>query len=84
MTETATATATERPQLTDRQREVFEFIADFRDRNGYCVAIDDIATHFGIHKNAVVNHVWSLRRKGYVCWQPGQARTLRPVGVANG
>jgi repressor LexA len=81
---TETATATERPQMTEKQARIYEFIRDFRDRNGYCVAIDDIARQFGLRKNGVVNHLWALRRKGWVQWQPGQARTLRPVEVTNG
>lgn len=79
-----TQTATARPPMTEKQRGVYDFIVDFRARNGYCPAIEDICRQFSIARNGVVGHLWALRRKGYVKWEPNQARTLRPVEVPNG
>lgn len=75
-------TITEPLPITDRQREVLNFVRDFREQKGYCCTVRDIMRAFGIKSpQGVTCHLHPLRRKGYVAWEDGQARTLRPVEV---
>lgn len=75
-------TTTEPPPITDRQREVLDFVRTFRDQKGYCCTIREIMDAFGIKSpQGVTCHLHPLRSKGYVAWEDGQARTLRPLEV---
>ena len=75
-------TTTEPPPITDRQREVLNFVRDFREQKGYCCTVRDIMRAFGIKSpQGVTCHLHPFRRKGYVAWEDGQARTLRPLDV---
>ena len=77
-------TTLERRPLTDRQQEVFQFVWLFREQHGYCCTIREVCSHFGFSSsNAAMNHLWPLRRKGWLTWQDKQSRTLRPVEVVN-
>lgn len=79
-----TEAATYRQPLTERQQLVYEYIWLFRERRGYCCTIREIVEHFGFEgTNSAMCHIHALRRKGWVTWEDGQARTLRPVEVAN-
>ena len=50
--------------LTDRQREVYEFIRDLIRRRGYGPTVREIATQFDIRSpNGVVCHLKALERK---------------------
>ena len=74
---------TERSAITQRQQEIFEFIKSFRDDNGYCVSLQELCDAFGYaSKNAVMCHLNPLRRRGWVTWNDGEARTLRPTPEA--
>jgi repressor LexA len=62
--------------LTDRQQEVLDFLREFIDVKGYPPTIREIGQHFRIGHNAAYGHLLSLRRKGFVDWQPAESRTL--------
>ena len=64
--------------LTARQRGILEQIAACIAQNGYPPTTRELAERVGIKgPNALNDHLWALRRKGYVEWQDGKARTLR-------
>ena len=42
--------------LTDRQKEVLEFIARFTEENGYPPTVREIGENFGISLRAVQDH----------------------------
>ncbi len=66
--------------LTDRQREILEFIGTFRKENGYPPTYREIQKDFGFGSiEAVHGHLRALKAKGKVTWVPGSARTLREV-----
>ena len=80
MTDTATPTAP--PPLTERQRQVLDFITDFADRHGYCASVRDVQLAIGAASpNGAVCHLVPLRKKGYVTWDARTARSIRPVEV---
>ena len=70
----------ERPALTDKQRRILEWVRRFRDERGYCCTIRELCREFQFGSpNAGTVHLRALRRKGYVTWEPGFSRTIRPV-----
>ncbi len=62
--------------LTERQKEVLEFIEDYMRKNGVAPAIREIAERFGIHIRAVQDHIKALERKGYIKKLPGKGRGI--------
>jgi SOS-response transcriptional repressor LexA len=65
--------------LTDRQREVYEWIFGFTRRHGYQPTLRDISEHFGFsHQSAAQSYVNALRRKGWVGANPG-GESLRAI-----
>ena len=53
-------------ELTERQREIFEFIQGFIRERGYPPSIREIGEHFHIYPRAVFDHLKALERKGYL------------------
>ena len=51
-------------QITDRQKEVLEFIADFTETNVYPPTVREISEHFGISLRAVQDHIAALQPCG--------------------
>ena len=65
--------------LTDRQREIFRFIVEFRASAGFSPTFREIGRRFSIDStNAVSDHVTALIRKGWLRKDPRSARTLVP------
>lgn len=53
--------------LTRRQREVFEFIRDFIDQNGYSPSLDEVAKGLDLSSLATVHkHLTNLAEKGMI------------------
>ncbi|MCX8108840.1 MAG: transcriptional repressor LexA [Verrucomicrobiae bacterium] len=65
-------------QLTDKQREVFEFVRDTIIQTGVAPTLREIAARFRFKSvKAAADHVAALRRKGVLTAIPRRARTLR-------
>lgn len=52
--------------LTDRQEEVFCFIAKFRSAHDYSPSIQEISNYFDVNPNAISDHLKVLKKKGYI------------------
>jgi repressor LexA len=66
--------------LSDRQAEILGFIIAYLDRHGYPPSVRNISERFGIYgTNACQLYLHPLRKKGAIQWEPGHARTLRPM-----
>lgn len=63
--------------LTDRQREVLDFIAQFTDAEGYPPTVREIGEHFGISLRAVQDHISACQRKGYLSQSQKRSRSFR-------
>jgi SOS-response transcriptional repressor LexA len=64
--------------LTERQREVWEFLARYTQENGRPPALREIGAHFGMQStNAVNDHLIALERKGYITRDAMTARGIR-------
>lgn len=74
-----TETATRQP-LTARQQAVLDWIRGFIDVHGYSPTVRQVAFAFNWRTpNAAATHLRPMRKKGWVTWEEGKARTLRIV-----
>ena len=72
------------PELTDRQRQVYEFIEARIEEWGYPPTIREIGEHLGIKStNGVADHLKALKRKGYLQQRDQKSRTLAPTSEAS-
>ncbi|MCC7384376.1 MAG: transcriptional repressor LexA [Deltaproteobacteria bacterium] len=66
--------------LTERQREILDFITRRIGEQGYPPTIREIGEHMGIKStNGVNDHLKALERKGYLKREGLKSRALRPV-----
>ena len=71
-------TTTALQPLTARQREILVWLAGYIRDHGYSPTVRDVCQAFNFAAiNGAMSHLKPLRRKGWIDWQDGQARTLR-------
>ena len=71
--------------LTDRQREVLEFIRKFHADNRIGLGVRDICREFGFASpTGALAHLWPLRNRGYDTWVEGRANSIIPTEVQDG
>ncbi len=61
--------------LTDKQKDVLDYISEFARNEGMAPTIFEISEHFGIKSATAFAHVRALQRKGYVN-RSSKARSL--------
>ncbi|NOQ22298.1 MAG: transcriptional repressor LexA [Candidatus Aegiribacteria sp.] len=67
-------------KITDRQKQVLEYICDFIDEHSYAPSIRDIQKHFGLKSTkGVKDHIDRLVDKGYLNRKEGTARALKVI-----
>jgi len=67
-------------RLTDRQKQILDFITVSIDESGYPPTLREIGTHFGIKStNGVNDHLKALEKKGYLRREDLKSRAMRPV-----
>ena len=67
--------------LTDRQREVYDWIVDYCETYGYSPTVRELVKAFGFGSpNSALCHLNRLRKKGWIRWTPHRSRTIRPIG----
>ena len=72
-----TATAELQP-LTERQREVLQYIASFIAERGYSPTTREVCVAFAFASpNGAVCHLDALRRKGWLSWEENRTRTMK-------
>ncbi|MEN8208045.1 MAG: transcriptional repressor LexA [Candidatus Fermentibacteria bacterium] len=71
-------------KITDRQKQVLEYICAFIDEHSYAPSIRDIQKHFGLKSTkGVKDHIDRLVEKGYLNRTEGTARALKVVNDGN-
>lgn len=65
------------PNLTERQREILDFISAYHGENEYFPSLREIAGHFQVSIGTVQTHLDYLKRKGALDWDKGKPRALR-------
>ena len=64
--------------LTERQKEIYEFVRDKIVSRGYGPTVRDIGAHFGIRSpNGVMCHLKALEKKGLIAREPGKSRAIQ-------
>ena len=70
----------ERGQLTDRQKEVLDYIQESIGTRGYPPTLREIGERMGIRStNGVNDHLKALEKKGYLAREDLKSRALRPL-----
>jgi repressor LexA len=71
-------------KITDRQKQVLDYICAFIDEHSYAPSIRDIQKHFGLKSTkGVKDHIDRLVEKGYLNRTEGTARALKVVRESN-
>ncbi len=66
--------------LTRRQREIYDYICEFVDENGYSPSLEEIGVRFDLASVATVHkHVQHLVAKGFLRKAWNRSRSLEPV-----
>jgi SOS-response transcriptional repressor LexA len=63
-------------KLTDKQKEVYDIIIQYREKNGYPPSQNEIAEMKGITRTAVRDTLKALQAKGYITYQRHRARSI--------
>src|SRR5688500_19824492 len=64
-------------QLTDRQKNVYEFIREKIQNRGYGPTVREIGENFGISSpNGVMCHLKALEKKGLITRSPNKSRAI--------
>lgn len=66
-------------ELTEKQAEVFYFIKDFIETEGYPPSRAEMACEFEISQNAIQLRVKALVKKGALTFKQGKQRSTLPV-----
>lgn len=65
-------------QLTDRQKDVYEFVRDKIRNRGYGPTVREIGDHFHISSpNGVMCHLKALEKKGLITREPNMSRAIQ-------
>jgi repressor LexA len=70
------------PRLTDRQREVLEFMQHFTETHGVPPTVREIGGRFHVTPRAAFDHLRALERKGYLRRRSTEGRTSRALTLA--
>jgi repressor LexA len=66
--------------LTERQQQVYDFLAAYLAENGYPPTLQEIAKHLQISGNlGVLRHLKALQREGLITRNPGSSRSITLV-----
>ncbi|MCQ2589713.1 MAG: transcriptional repressor LexA [Treponema sp.] len=64
-------------EITDRQKEVLNFISTFTEENSFPPTVREISTHFGISLRAIQDHLTALQKKGYLSESNKRSRSIK-------
>ena len=66
-------------EITERQKEVLTFIANFTEENVYPPTVREIGEHFNISLRAVQDHIAALQKKGYLSTEQKRSRSIKVI-----
>ena len=73
-----TTSSPAKPELTRRQKQVYEFLKDRIRNRGYAPSIREIAAHLGVRSShGVVCHLQALERKGLIARESHTPRAIQ-------
>lgn len=65
-------------KLTQKQRDVYEFVSDYYEQNGFSPTLKEIGNHFGFGTSASQSYVNLLTDKGYLVKSFNSRRSIIP------
>lgn len=66
--------------LTKRQRQILDFVADFKNKNGYAPSYREIGEHFNLNSPATIHaHIKNLEQKGLLKVSHNEARSIELI-----
>jgi repressor LexA len=66
--------------LTRRQHQIVDFVQAETDAGRPVPTLREIAQHFGFRAHrAAACHLAAIKEKGFIQWESGKARSLRPI-----
>jgi repressor LexA len=69
------------PMLTERQRQIWNYLVDYVDRHGYPPTVREIGTEVGLASPSTVHaHLANLERAGLLRRDPTKPRALELIG----
>lgn len=69
--------------VTDKQREVLDYINQFGQEQGMAPTISEISEHFGVTPATAFSHIRALQRKGLLNRSSNKARSISVPGINN-
>jgi repressor LexA len=63
-------------ELTDKQREIYDIIIQYREKNGYPPSQNEIAEIKGVTRTAIRDYLKALKAKGYISYTKHIARSI--------
>lgn len=73
-----------RKKLTNRQKQVLDFIADYVRDAGYPPTVRDIAGAFKISSKGAYDHLTAIEKKGYIKRSPTKPRAIELMDFVPG
>jgi repressor LexA len=71
-------------KLSERQRDILDFLSDFITRNGYPPSVREIGEAVGLSSSSTVHsHLNALENRGFIRRDPSSARALTVIGRNN-
>src|SRR3954465_1985957 len=71
--------------LTKRQREIFDYLSEFIQQNGYAPSLEEIGHRFGLSSLATVHkHLTNLQEKGFIKRAWNRSRSVEMVPARTG
>ncbi len=65
--------------LTKRQQQILDFVQEEANAERPAPTLREIARQFGFRSHrAAACHLAAIKEKGFIEWEPGKSRTLRP------
>ena len=68
-------------ELTERQKEVLSFIADYQRNHSYPPTIREVAENYSISVKGAHDHITALKKKGYIRQVDKRPRTMELTGA---
>lgn len=66
-------------QITERQKEILNFISDYQAENSYPPTVREIGDHFGVSIRAVQDHITALQKKGFITQTQKKSRSIKVI-----
>lgn len=64
-------------EISEKQKDVLEYIEYFIQENGYSPTYGEIAKELGCNIKCVFDKICLLEEKGYISTTPGKSRTIK-------